>query len=328
MTFPLYQRPGAIVFLDDDLDYLEMLADVMPAHWYVRLMLRPIACIEALISETAALELDRWHQQDIINRWRSGTALIPQILAYWRNDATARFSLAKVCVVDYSMPAMSGLKALSEVTRWPGSRILLTGRADEQLAVSAFNSGLIQRFIPKQSPDIRLRLTQAIEGLLQKPDERLDQTWRGTLSQEQGMLLSDPGITAAIEKLAADQRWVEYVVIGEPFGILALDDMAQAIWLQLEPPDRLAELAEIAESQHWNMQAVQDVQAGTKLIDSELQLALGTDQKPRLKDAFLIGAGALRLHAAVFDVSAEFCPQPGDSFRNFIESHSHRTAQH
>ena len=37
MSFALYRRPGGVVFLDDDPDYLEMLAEVMPLDWYVRL---------------------------------------------------------------------------------------------------------------------------------------------------------------------------------------------------------------------------------------------------------------------------------------------------
>ena len=41
---------------------------------------------------------------------------------------------------------------------WPGSRVLLTGQADEQVAVRAFNRGLIDQFIAKQTPDISRRL--------------------------------------------------------------------------------------------------------------------------------------------------------------------------
>ena len=40
------------------------------------------------------------------------------------------------------MPAMNGLQVLGELVNWSGSRVLLTGRADEQIAVSAFNAGL------------------------------------------------------------------------------------------------------------------------------------------------------------------------------------------
>lgn len=327
MTFPLYRRAGAVVFLDDDPDYLEMLADVMPMDWYVRLMMRPIACIELLVAETAAIELDMWSQQEIIHRWREGTPLIPQILAYWRDNGIARLSLARVFVVDYSMPAMSGLKVLSELPMWPGSRILLTGRADEQLAVSAFNSGFIQQFIPKQSPELRQRLTDAIATLLHKPDARYEQTWRTTLSREQSALLADPAVSAELEKMAAQHSWVEHVVLGAPFGVLALDNAAKASWLQLEPVDRLAELAEIAESQGLDSEAVQQVRSGRKLIDAELQLVLNTGQKPRLQDAMAIGSNAARLHAALFDVNEIVSPKASDSYQEFINGWSQRLIQ-
>ncbi len=304
-----------------------MLAEVMPMDWYVHLMLRPVACIDMLLAETASTELDMWRQQEIINRWREGAALIPQILKYWRDDGMARFTLAQVCVVDYSMPAMSGLKVLSKLTQWSGSRILLTGRADEQLAVMAFNSGLIQQFIPKQSPEIRLQLTDTIQSFLHKPDTRHQQIWRATLSREQNALLNDPAVSEQLEKLALQQNWVEHVVIGAPFGVLALKSSAKAVWLQLESADRLGELAEMAESQAWHAAAVQDIRSGKKLVDLELQLALGSGQRPKLAESFVIGSDAARLYAALFDISEVFCPAATDSYQNFIASQSQRLIQ-
>ena len=40
-------------------------------------------------------------------------------------------------------------QALSELRDWPGARVLLTGQADEQIAVQAFNRGLIEQFIAR-----------------------------------------------------------------------------------------------------------------------------------------------------------------------------------
>lgn len=313
-----------MVFLDDDTDYLEMLAEVMPMNWHLHLLLRPVACIEMLRDELASKEMDMWRQQDIINRWRDGTPLIPQILKYWRADGSARFTLTQVCVVDYSMPAMSGLNVLDELTDWSGSRVLLTGRADEQLAVSAFNRGLIQQFIPKQSPDIRLRLTDAIQQLRRKPEARHEQIWRATLSREQSALLQDPDISSALDKLADKQEWIEHVVIGAPFGVLALDSTARVMWLQLEPGDRLAELAEMAASQGWDTDTVQHIRSGKKLIDLELQLALGGEAKPRLQEAFRVGSDPVHVYAALFDVNEQFSPHASDSYQHFTERHSHR----
>lgn len=327
MSFALYRRPGGVVFLDDDPDYLEMLAEVLPPEWYVRLFLRPVACIETLQQESASWEADLWQQQEIINRWRDGVALIPQILKYWRANSTARFSLTQVCVVDYSMPAMSGLRVLSELTSWSGSRILLTGRADEQLAVSAFNRGLIQQFIPKQSPEIRLQLTEAIKSLLRKPDPRHEQTWRASLSREQNALLCDPTISAELEKLALTQGWIEHVVIGAPFGVLALDRKGRVEWLQLEPADRLVELAEMAASQGWDSVTVQNVADGRQIIDLELQLALGGGHTPQKRVATRLASKTYSLYVALFPIEESFTPGALLSHDRFIETEGERMLQ-
>jgi CheY-like chemotaxis protein len=327
MSFALYRRPGGVVFLDDDPDYLEMLAQVMPLDWYVRLFLRPVACIDALLEEPERWEADAWQQQEIINRWREGEPLIPQILKYWRDDGPARFALTQVCVVDYSMPAMSGLRVLSELTGWSGSRVLLTGRADEQLAVSAFNRSLIEQFIPKQAPDIRLRLTNAIQGLLHLADARHEQTWRATLSREQHELLCSPPVAQALESLALQQGWIERVAIGAPFGVLALDNKGRASWLQLEPAANLPELAEMAESQGWDAPTVQDVRVGKKLIDLDLQLALGAADKSQPRQAFSIAAEPAPLHGAIFAIHESFCPGFMSSHERFIATHGERDVQ-
>ena len=60
--------------------------------------------------------------------------------------------------------ALDGLKVLETLVDWPGSRILLTGQADEQIAVKAFNSGLIDQFVPKQTHDITRHLLGLFHG--------------------------------------------------------------------------------------------------------------------------------------------------------------------
>ncbi|MDB5779456.1 MAG: response regulator receiver protein [Polaromonas sp.] len=324
MSFPLYRRPGGVIFLDDDPDYLEMLGEVMPPDWPVQLFLRPIACIDLLKQDTAQREKDAWAQQEIIHRWRDGALLIPQILRYWQDDGAARFGLVQVAVVDYAMPAMSGLRMLGELRDWPGSRILLTGRADEQLAVSAFNRGLINQFIPKQSPDLRAGLTRAVEDLRPQPDRRHQQIWCATLSPGQLALLADPAIFQALHDLAQRQGWNEHVVIGAPFGMLALNARGQASWLQLEPAGSLGELAEMALSQGWDPRVVQDVRSGSRLIDLELQLALGAGHRPTAGEAFAVTGAAGRLHAAIFAIGEPFSPGLSTSYARFLDNHGER----
>lgn len=324
MSFPLYRRPGGVFFLDDDRDYVEMLGEVMPPDWYVRLFLRPVACIDLLQEEIPRREADAWAQQEIVNRGREGGSLIPEILQYWRADGTARFALTQVCVVDYAMPAMSGLQVLGELTHWPGSRILLTGRADEQLAVSAFNRGLINQFIPKQSRDIRQRLTEAILSLRHHPDEPLQSIWRSTLSHEQHALLCDTLIARELETLMHRQGWIEHFVIGAPFGVVAMDSQGSVSWLQLEPAENLQELAEMASSQGWDAPTVQDIRTGKKLIDLELQLALGTSHQPAPRQAFAMAGDSACLYAAIFKIDDSLSPGFASSQDGFLATHGDR----
>lgn len=324
MSFPLFHRPGTVVFLDDDPDYLEMLALVLPRHWHVKLFLRPLECINYLQQEPPFWEADAWHQQQLVEQWRSGKPLIPQILGYW-SKYTERYALTRVCVFDYSMPAMDGLTALGELVDWPGSRVLLTGQADEQVAVRAFNRGLIDQFIAKQAPDISRRLIEAVEHLLATPNARHAQIWRATLSPEQNAVLRNATVGRDLAAFAS-KRWVEHVVIGEPFGVLGMDAQGHVSWLQLETRDGLKALAELAEIEGVGTEALAGIRAGRQLADLELRQSLGRTAPPKLNAAFTIGEDP-QLLGAVFDVDAAHCPDPANSYQQWLARQERRTVQ-
>lgn len=302
MSFPLFRRPGAVVFLDDDSAYLEMLALVLPRHWHVKLYLRPQKCINQLQQEPPQWESDVWVQQEMIANWRAGRALIPQILDYWATHSD-RFALTQVCVFDYAMPGMDGLQALGELTDWPGGRVLLTGQADEHVAVSAFNRGLIDQFIAKQTPDISQHLIAVVQRMLDRPQIRYSLTWRASLTQPQHALLQVPSVGRQLASLA-QTHWVEHVVIGQPFGVLGMGADGTVSWLQLESAAGLADLAELAQSQGLDATQAADIRSGRFLIDLELQQALGQSSAPRLHPAFSIGQDGSVL-AALFPLNPD-----------------------
>ncbi|MDP3760786.1 MAG: response regulator [Ramlibacter sp.] len=315
MNFSLFHRPGTLVFLDDDPDYLEMLALVLPRHWHVKLFTRPNECINYLQQEPPFWEADAWNQQQLIEQWRGGRPLIPQILDYW-SKYTERYALARVCVVDYSMPSMNGLEALSELVEWPGSRVLLTGQADEQIAVGAFNRGLIDQFVPKQSADIAGRLIAAVEHLLATPNARHAQTWRATLRPDQNALLRIPSISRDLAAFAARQ-WVEHMAIGDPFGVLGLDASGHASWLQLENRAGLLALAELAELEGVPPASLEEIRQGRSLANLELRQALAPKSPIELVGAFTLGPDQ-ELVGALFNIPGSLGPDPANGFSNWL----------
>lgn len=327
MPFPLYRRPGGVVFLDYDEDYLEMLATVMPTHWHVRLFQRPAVCVDMLLQEVSIWDDDTWCQQEILNRWTRGEALIPNILKYWLNDGVARYALTQVAVFDYAMPEMSGLRAMGELSNWQGSRILLTGHADEQLGVSAFNRGLIHQFIRKQSPTHRRDLALAVQNFLFQPHVRHQHIWQSTLTRSQLELLARSDLSIALSDLARKLGWIEHIAIGVPFGILGLDHHGKSTWMKLVPSSDLRNLAAIAQYDGLDLSTVREIVVGRILIERDLHASLGLGFVPERAQPAAIGLGPDSVYVGLFDIPDAFSPGTASSYARFLALQGDRVLQ-
>jgi CheY-like chemotaxis protein len=321
MQFPLYHRPNAIVFLDDDAGYLDMLADVMPQDWCAQLFTHAGDCIDHMQQQHAQWESDVDAHLQITEKWRSGTPLVPQLLAYWQTQPL-RYALTNVLVVDYSMPAMTGLDVLKALPKWPAQRVLLTGQADESMAVKVFNQRLINQFVAKQHPHIGQHLAQVVRELNALPLSVHDSIWRNALNKGQHAILQTDAVQQALAALVQERSWVEYCVIAEPFGILGINAKAVPQWLQLEQAQDLPDAAELAESAGQSTQEGQKIRRGTHLANAELVMALSCDAPLALAPTFPIGQPS-NLLGAFFDLPKSCLTGRGyDEFLRSLPSRS------
>lgn len=321
LTLSLFHRPGSVLFLDDDTEYLEMLGMVLPGHWQVELFSRPAAFARRMAGEPARWEADAASQLHMIERWRQGQPLLPQVLRYWANHPQ-RHQLGKTCVIDYAMPGTNGLEVLETLIDWPGSRVLLTGQADEQVAVQAFNHGLIDQFVPKQAPDITRLLMGALRKLGRAAHPRVNTLWRATLRPAQQSILQIPAVSQALQAYT-ERHWVEYVVLDQPFGLLGMDVEGRCHWLQLEPMSSLDELAELVGSAGLGLEMVRAVATGQRLAAIELHQQLGLRGPVRTAPTFAMGQDGT-LTAALFTLGREDLPAPIYPYRHFLESQGDR----
>lgn len=317
LTLPLYGRCGAVLFLDDDQAFLEMLGHVLPQRLQVHLYAQPNVFLDRMRTEPARWEADASQHVLMVERWRQGRPLIPQLLRYWAHQPQ-RYDLVQVCSVDYAMPGMNGLMVLDELHDWPGARVLLTGQADEQVAVQAFNSGLIDHYISKVDPSVVQRLTAAVDRLCHKAHPRLNTVWRAALQPAQCTLLQVPSVTRALQTYA-QAHWVEYAVLGAPFGLLGLDANGGVQWLQLEPLHSLADLAELARSAGLSPDALEAVMQGEHLPAIELHQQLQLPGSIRTAPAFMLDESGL-VKAAAFDLAPEDLPEAIYPYRHFLGS--------
>lgn len=141
MSLRLTRRPGTVVLLDDDPDYLERLARLLPRRRPLRLFQHPATFIQHLRLE---------------QRLRDCRCL----------PETSPQDWAAVAVVDLVLQGMDGLQVYSELTPWSGARLLLVEPADERIAQGAATRGLIDRYLLKHEFKLVQRLAETIEELI------------------------------------------------------------------------------------------------------------------------------------------------------------------
>jgi CheY-like chemotaxis protein len=318
MTLALFHFPGLTAVLDDDVAYLDSLGLAVGATRPLALYASQQRCIERILAEQSEWAW-LWRQRHAwIEYWRSGRPLVPKVLS----DTIAtplRFDLVKLLLVDYSMPGKNGLQVLKELEQCVNEGVLLTGQADEHIAVEAFNAHLIAQYIPKQSTKIGPRIAAAIDQSLHRVDVKSFDSWRYIFSHEQLSLLNRPEVSAPLYALL-NQRWVEYLVFSEPFGVLGFDAQGRAGWLQLETADSLKETAEMAVAQQIPTPLVEQMLRGEILLALELQQALGFAQFELASPAVQLAAEPA-VYAAWFELPAG-CARPAEhSYAHFLRHH-------
>lgn len=318
--FPLCHRRGAVAVLDDDDVFTQALALQLPPEWPLQAFSDPKEFVDVVNGQTALWEDEYWAHQTLVARWRAAEPgdgqLIPMIIEHWRRTP-ARMKMLKVCLVDHHMPRATGLQVLSQLTDWPGTKILLSGFRDDAIAAAAFNHRLIDRAVNKAS-DLAHLLNQLVRGRLQCRDDRANQIWSDTFGRDQLNLLRVPLISQELTAFA-HKTWVEWICIGDPFGILGLDVNGVVSWLQLEPASQLSAASEVAAVYGASASEQDEIRSGRCLSNVELIAACGLDTcAMKVLPAFHVGtSGALLAALAKVDLTNLGGPLPG--LRQFVD---------
>lgn len=138
-----------------------------------------------------------------------------------------RFTHVSTIVVDYDMPALNGLQLCEQLTSPHIQKILLTGAADEDVAIQAFNKGLIQYFIRKQDPQALDLLENYIKDSQQRYFKSLSQGLTRQISHETSAL-NDPAFVEHFVKIAAENNICEYYLFEGTGSFLMLNSKGEA----------------------------------------------------------------------------------------------------
>jgi CheY-like chemotaxis protein len=139
-----------------------------------------------------------------------------------------RFSQISVVVTDYNMPQMDGLSFCQLIKNKNIKKILLTGKADETLAIKALNEKTIDFFIQKQRPDTVSQLLDAVQELQKAYFETVENLLVDSLTSGPYKFLTDPELSRYFNQACSNLHIVEHYLATSPDRILMLDNKAKA----------------------------------------------------------------------------------------------------
>jgi CheY-like chemotaxis protein len=185
--------------------------------------------------------MDQWHLQ--LEKYIAEDSLSQ---LYREIYSPQRFTMISTVVVDYDMPGMNGLEFCQEIDSPYIQKILLTGAADEELAIHAFNKGLIHRFIRKQDPDALSLLDSYIAESQHSYFLALAQPIIKAVNKEVATsVLMDPAFINFFEQILKEKEICEYYLL-EPMGsFLLLTETGEMNILVTMTADFLEQMEEI-----------------------------------------------------------------------------------
>lgn len=215
---PPVSYPATVVFVDDNDSYLDALRrffpDISTNLFFTRAQtglafIRQHARENSLAFAPASACLSETGLEQVVESSAERDVLTRE----------ARFAEVAAVVVDYDMPGMSGVEFLSSISHLRCAKVLLTGVADETVAVKAFNAGIVDLYLRKTDADSANRLVHFLRDARQRHCS--ESGWVG--SGGNGATYCDARVRKLIDDTVAAEGIVEYYWRPEQNAILMFD---------------------------------------------------------------------------------------------------------
>lgn len=205
-----YFHPTTVVFLDDHQAFLDSIPLALKADTIYQSFLHPQQAIQYINDNTQhhpALEKDnQWSLNGSDYHYKFDCK---SILHKTLNQQ--RFSEPSVLVTDYAMPGSdyNGLDVCKAINNPYIKKVLLTGVADEHIAIEALNNKVIDFYLKKNVQDVLPKINQLIEKYQQDYFNDMNRVLREGLTL-QSPLVEDPAVVDYFFSLMKQKDIVEY----------------------------------------------------------------------------------------------------------------------
>ncbi|NVK74541.1 MAG: response regulator [Oceanospirillaceae bacterium] len=205
-----YYHPTTVVFLDDHQAFLNSIPLALEANVAYKPFIDPKAAINYINGRTQYQPLvekdDSWADNHVSYHYKLNVESILN-----KTHDGQRFSEPSILVTDYAMPShdYNGLDVCKAIDNPYVKKILLTGVADEQIAIEALNNKVIDYYLKKSTQNVFTQVNQLIHRYQQEYFHDMTRVIRESLKVS-CPLIDDPEIVAYFFAIIEQENIVEY----------------------------------------------------------------------------------------------------------------------
>ena len=206
--------PTTTIFIDDDTEFLELMIPALKLKKNsYKIFFDACQGMSYINEDTYAKNFsDRLKYDDSTHLNNLLGFRLESIIGETLNSS--RYQQPSVLVIDYEMPGIDGLEVCKQIQNPFIKKIILTGVADEKMAIKAFNDGLIYQYIQKQDP---LFIEQLQKALQKAQQDYFQDLLRTPLQIMRNSCLSIPLFKAAfidyVENILKHHTMEEYYLV-------------------------------------------------------------------------------------------------------------------
>lgn len=210
---PCCFHPTRVVVIDDNHEFLEQLNQVLSknhtSYHYFKNPQKALHYLNEVYQPNPfpnryveSVEEDKWEHR------RLDVNIFDTHHEVYRPE---RFEEISTVVIDHSMPGMSGIQICKQIKDPNIQKILLTGVADEHIAIKAFNKGIIHHYIRKQDLDMVDELNDVIETSQWRYFNKLSEVALKAITSSDPIdpAITDPKFQDFFKKLVKQEKFRE-----------------------------------------------------------------------------------------------------------------------
>ena len=232
-------HPLSTVFVDDEPDFLDALQLSLPDD-----MVNTIMCVNPrdalnLIEQSGQYPYNPIlnevaHHQDHLDIDELNTESINLRVDHIKNRIydMNRFDTIGTMVTDYNMPDMTGVELCRQIKNHQIAKIMLTAETDLNIAVDAFNEGVVDKFLLKHADDLVTALSNQLLHYQESYFQNLSAPILAVLNAPTlNQLLSSSEFIKIFNQVFQQSEAVEYYLLDTSGSYLFLDQAGRPTWL-------------------------------------------------------------------------------------------------